>query len=64
MAPDTAAEILALLADMKRVANSPEARVKIDTMAVGIISQDIRPQVMAVNLKHWFDLGQHLRTAA
>lgn len=64
MAPQTAAEILDLLADMKRVAQSTEARVKIDTMAVGIISQDIRPQVMAANLKYWFDLGQHLRPAA
>jgi len=64
MAPETASQILDLLAEAKRKAKDPEARVRLDTMAVGIISQDIRPQVMAANLKYWFDLGKHLRPAA
>lgn len=56
LSPAISAQILDLLADMKRQAKSTEDRVKLDTMAVGIITQDIRPQVMAHSLTHWFNL--------
>jgi len=59
MKQDTAAEILALIEEMKHKALTPQERIKLDSMAVGIISQDVRPMVMADNLKYWLDLAKH-----
>lgn len=55
MDPDKLSAILDVFAECKRVAEKPE-RERIDQMAIGLISQDCRPLVMADNLKYWLDL--------
>lgn len=55
-----APEVLDLIADMKRAAQAPEVRRHCDSMAVGIITQDIEPQKMADNLNYWLELTKTL----
>lgn len=57
MAPETTKLILDLIAEAKVAANSPQSRVNLDMMAVGIITQEQRPLVMADNLQHWLRLS-------
>lgn len=57
MAPEDTKAILDLIAEAKIAATSPQSRTNLDMMAVGIITQEQRPLVMADNLEYWLRLS-------
>lgn len=52
------ATVLEVLGQCKRAASDPRRHTAMDSLAVDIISQDIRPLVMANGLAKWMGLSQ------
>ena len=56
MGDDTKAEVLKLLGQMKREAGKTPC-IHLDQLAVGIITNDIRPLVMVQGLRDWMGIS-------
>lgn len=54
------AEILGYIAEMKRAAGTVPQRQLLDEIAIHLITQDCRPQVMVHGLQQWLGLTQPL----
>jgi hypothetical protein len=53
-------KVLALIAEMQAAAKTPAEKARAQGLAIGVITQDCRPIVMAAGLQQWMGLSQPL----